>query len=431
MTNRSTTAFPPAGPLRRSIRLLSHSAAVGVLLLAAGCSSSARPEQTEAELVAHAAADAEESRVVFERSVGRMLERVERRASETGSAPTIDLLAISGGGDWGAFGAGFLVGWGKVADPAQRRPDFDAVTGVSTGALLAPFAYLSTDEAAQHVETFYRNPQKDWVRDRGMFFFLPSNPSFAEIPGLERDIRATIDQRFIQQMAGEARKGKLLIVSATDLDLGRQKFWELGAEAEGADSPDRVDRVQRMLLSSAAIPAVFPPIQIEDSIYGDGGVTANVFLRLDPRDPKGFIQRWKAAYPGRPFPKVRYWVIVNNQFTHVPKTVQPRWPSVVAPSLETAVRSATIAEIRWLASEANYVNAVFGTDIDVRVVGIPSDWRPPVEGSFQRETMVSLADLGRKLGADPASWQLLASGERARSAAGSAPIVPVPTEPKR
>jgi hypothetical protein len=89
-----------------------------------------------------------------------------------------------------------------------------------------------------------------------------------------------------------------------------------------------------------------------------------------------------------------------------PGTVQIRWPNIVGPSLATSVRSATIAEIRWLAAEADYVNAVFGTDIEVRVVAIPDDWRAPVVGQFQEETMRSLSDLGRKMGADPNSWTL-------------------------
>lgn len=381
-------------------------AIASVLMFAQGCGGPDRPELNDAQLKARAIADAEESAATFSHAVGKVLERIER---ESDSGGTLDFLALSGGGDYGAFGAGFLVGWGQVADPQSRRPDFDVVTGVSTGALIAPFAFIGSDETCQQVETFYRNPRTDWVRDRGLLFFLPSNPSFMEIPGLARDVRGAVDQTFIQKMAEESRKGKVLAISATDLDLGRQKFWDLGEDAEAAVDAKGIETLHRKLLSSAAIPAVFPPVEIGDSAYADGGVTANVFLRLDPRSPHAILPRWRAAHPDKPFPKTRYWVIINNQLSQPPKTVQIKWPKIVGPSLATAIRSATIAEVRWLAAQADFTNALYGTDIEVRVVAIPDDWRAPVSGDFKQETMDSLAELGRKLGSDPNSWKVWAS----------------------
>jgi hypothetical protein len=282
---------------------------------------------------------------------------------------------------------------------------------VSTGALLAPFAFIGDTESLSIVEDFYRNPRKDWVKERGMLFFLPSNPSFATIPGLERDIRDVIDDEFTAKVAQRSRDGALLMVSATDLDLGRQKQWNVGAEAERAVASGDESTMENMLLASAAIPGVFPPIEIGDSVYADGGVSANVLLKLDPRDPNAFIPRWRAAYPGRPLPKVRYWVIINNQWSHQPETVQTKWPDIVTPSLETAIRSATRAEVRWLAAQADYVNTKYDADIQVLVVSIPDDWRAPVKGSFVKESMVSLSDLGRAMGRDANSWTVWSQPE--------------------
>lgn len=384
-------------------------AAVAVIstLGLAGCSGPKRTELTEAQLQARAAADMQEMGKSFHASVGKLISRIEAKGAEPGSEPTLNVLAISGGGDYGAFGAGFLVGWGTVADGPMHRPEFDAVTGVSTGALIAPFAFIGTEQAYQRVEEFYRNPKKDWLKERGLLFFLPSNPSFVTIPGLERDIRNEVNEQFVAKLAEESRKGKILAIGTTDLDLGRQRFWEVGAIAEAALAEGDPSRVERILLASSAVPAAFPPIEIGDSVYGDGCVTANVFLRLDDKNPSSLIPRWKAAHPDKPLPKVRYWIIINNQLNHIPKTVQLEWPAIIGPALETAVRFATLAEVRWLSAEAEYVNAVYGTDIEVRVVGVPNDWRPPVEGSFKEETMRSLADLGRKHGADPKSWNLM------------------------
>ncbi|MBX3358871.1 MAG: patatin-like phospholipase family protein [Phycisphaeraceae bacterium] len=373
-----------------------------------GCSAPARPILTDAQLAQRAHTDSEEMAEALHDAVGRLIVRVQEKEAESGP-PVLNILALSGGGDYGAFGAGFLVGWGTVQDPEWRRPDFDVVTGVSTGAMLAPFAYIGTDETCSQVNAFYRDPKPDWIEERGLLYFLPSNPSFMTLPGLERDLRHAVDEPFVDQMAAQSAKGKVLIVSATDLDLGRQKFWDVGMLAEEASTSGDPRPVQEVMLASASIPVVFPPTGISESIYADGGITANVFLRLDWRNPNAFIPRWRAANPGKPLPKVRYWIIINNQLTHAPKTVQLKWPAIAAPSLEIAIRSATLAEVALLAAEADYVNAAFNADIEVRVVGIPSDWRPPVEGDFEKPTMDSLSDLGRKLGADPASWKIWAA----------------------
>jgi hypothetical protein len=389
------------------MRIAATTLGLFVPIILAGCAEPLREEHTDAEFRALQERDARQSADVFRDAVGRLLARIDREADAGDS--TVDFLAMSGGGDYGAFGAGFLIGWAGVEAKEWRRPDFDAVTGVSTGALLAPFAYVGTTEACARVEGFYRDPRADWIAGRGLFFFLPSNSSFMTLYGLERDVRAAVDTPFIERMAQESRSGKLLFISATDLDLGRQKFWDLGYEAERAHAAGAPDRVQQILMASAAIPAVFPPVVIDGSVYADGGVTANVFLRLDPRSPDGILQRWRAEHPGRPLPKVRYWIIVNNQLDQTPHTVQLRWPSVISPSLATAIRSATMAEVRWLAAQADFVNSMWGTDIEVRMVAIPDDWRAPVKGDFKKETMESLADLGRKMGADPASWKVLSS----------------------
>ncbi len=384
--------------------------ALGLSLLLSGCGAATRPELTAEQLREVSAADLADTQEIFRDGIGRLIARVEREGKD-GAEPIIDILALSGGGDYGAFGAGFLTGWGSVPDPAWRRPEFDVVTGVSTGALLAPFAFVGDEKSLSVVEDFYRNPRKDWVRERGALFFLPSNPSFATIPGLERDIRAVMDAQFVANVADRSSDGALLLVSATDLELGRQKYWNVGVEAEKARVSGNETKMEDMMLASAAIPGVFPPRQIGDSVYADGGVSANVLLKLDPRNPAGFVQRWKAAHAGAPLPKVRYWIIINNQSSHQPKTVQIKWPAVVSPSLATAIRSATLAEVRWLSAQADYVNLKYNAKIEVRVVSIPDEWRPPVEGSFVKESMTSLADLGRKLGADPKSWTLWSAPE--------------------
>jgi hypothetical protein len=375
---------------------------------------------TKEQLTSRVSADAAESAEDFARAVEKVKVRAEQKAL---AGQPLDILALSGGGDWGAFGAGFLVGWGE-APGEWRRPTFDVVTGVSTGALLAPYALFGDDESCQQIDSFYRNPKDDWVTKRGLLFFLPGRSSLMKIKGLERDVRSEVDREFVDRLARESRAGRVLAISATDADQGAQKLWDLGAEAEAATDDAGIDRVQRILLASAAVPGAFPPVEIGDGLYVDGAVTANVLLRLDPRSPQALFQRWRAEHGDRPMPEIRYWVIINNQLRPAPAVVQPKWTSVVTASLMIASRSATIAQLRWLASEADNINASFGTKITVRVAAIPDDWRPPVAGSFARETMESLADLGRALGSDPSSWMVWASPDHGAELSPVRSIVP-------
>src|SRR4051812_44674605 len=126
----------------------------------------------------------------------------EFKAGKRPEAPTIDYLVISGGGDIGAIGAGFLKGWASVPKwNPLARPRFDLVTGVSTGALIAPFAWLNDPAADDQVLQLYRNPGKDWVKERWPLYFLPHNVSFAEVPGLERELKKNFSKELIARIA--------------------------------------------------------------------------------------------------------------------------------------------------------------------------------------------------------------------------------------
>ncbi len=102
---------------------------------------------------------------------------------------------------------------------------------------------------------------------------------------------------------------------------------------------------------------------------------------------------------------MRYWVIFNNQVQSPPKTVQQGWLAVLARSVEVAIRASTITALRHLFSHADSVTQRGDGSIEVRWVAIPDEWRPPVEGVFMEETMRDLADIGARMGADPASWR--------------------------
>ena len=119
-------------------------------------------------------------------------------------------------------------------DGPLSKPEFDVVTGVSTGALIAPFAFLGDDKSIESVLTLYRNPRPDWVKTRWPFYFLPANESFATVPGLEREMRAIVDMAMLHRVAAASRQGRSLLVNTSDVDNGGHWVWDVGSEAERA-----------------------------------------------------------------------------------------------------------------------------------------------------------------------------------------------------
>lgn len=288
--------------------------------------------------------------------------------------------------------------------PGFQRPLFDAVTGVSTGALIAPFAFIGDDEAIGRVDDLYRNPKPTWVRKHGIVSFVLDERSFYDITGLEKEISEAIDPRSIDLIAAGAEQGRALAVGATNMDFGTQHVFMISSLAIAARKTGDSTRIHEALLASSAIPIVFPAREIDGHLYVDGGLTSNILFSGDPDSPKGFAPLWRAHCPGRPLPRIRYWVIVNNQMIAPPAVVQPRWSSLGGPTVNTAIRVSTAASLRELSLLVRMQRAS-GIDADWRWVCIPEEWRPPSVEFFNSETMRSLSDLGYRMGSDPSSWR--------------------------
>src|SRR5215470_2030449 len=404
-----TTLARAAAAARRKRRYVAVTVLAGLVL--GGCSPAmTRPPVTQQELLTLRTTSDEQVATANRKILDQLLAHTKAEydrytAGERPGPPVINILIISGGGDWGAFGAGFLQGWQQV--PAQHplaKPEFDAVTGVSTGTLIAPFAFLGDAPAIDEIVTLYRNPQPDWVQQRGMLYFLPNHISFAEVPGLEREMRKHITLAMLGRIAQVGGDGRLLAVNATDLDTGTSQVFDLVVEAQRAVASGEVDRVHNIMLASAGIPGAFPFRMIDDELYVDGGVTGNIIYGGRIAEEDSLPALWQHAYPTLPIPPIRYWVIFNNQFRPGPAVTAPNWPAVVQRSLETSTRAATATALRHLFAMAEISRLKRKADIEVRIVSIPGDWSPPVPGVFIKETMNNLADLGEKMGADPASW---------------------------
>jgi predicted acylesterase/phospholipase RssA len=375
-----------------------------------GYGASLRSSQVVSEDLLRRRSTADEQSEAARELLGRLVERIKSRydqdaASGRKEPPTVDILVISGGGDWGAFGAGFLKGWQKVPSyHPLAKPEFDAVTGVSTGTLIAPFAFLGDERSIEQIVNMYRNPKKDWVKQRGYLYFLPDNISFAKVPGLEREIRDHITVDMLRRIAKAGADGRLLLVNTTELDVGQPRVFDLVGEAQRVADSGQIERVHNIILASAGIPGAFPFRMIDGALYVDGGVTGNIIYGGRIAEEDSLPALWQKAYPNHGDPKFRFWVIFNNQFRPVPKPVAPNWLAVVQRSLETTTRAATATAVRHLFAMAEISRLKRKADVEVRIVSIPGDWLPPVPAIFNKETMNNLADLGEKMGADPASW---------------------------
>lgn len=194
--------------------------------------------------------------------------------------PPANFLALSGGGEKGAFGAGLMVGWSE----SGQRPEFKLVTGVSTGALIAPFAFLgpSRDQQLRHV--FTGITQKSVFSARWVMAAL-YNDALADTAPLFTLISKFVNAEMLADIAREYSRGRLLFIGTTNIDLQRPVLWNIGAIA-ASQHPGALDLVRKILLASAAIPGAFPPVLIEveidgrryDEMHVDGGAIAQAFL---------------------------------------------------------------------------------------------------------------------------------------------------------
>jgi len=173
------------------------------------------------------------------------------KSGHGGEMPPANFLALSGGGDDGAFGAGLLVGWTKSA----TRPQFKLVTGISTGALIAPFAFLGPDYDHLLKEFYTGVGPKDIYETRSILAVITSDALSDNKPLLNL-IRKYVNRDLLKEIAAEYQKGRVLLIGTTNLDSRRPVVWNMGAIASSKD-PRALDLFNSILLGSAAIPEYF------------------------------------------------------------------------------------------------------------------------------------------------------------------------------
>jgi len=385
-------------------RAMRKAAALGAAALAAGCGASLAPLRTpvpEAYYDVAQPVGAPGVRIWSDQFDAESRARVEEgqraaliaRWREAGSPPEglrQDILALSGGGPDGAFAAGLLNGWTE----AGGRPDFSVVTGISVGALIAPFAFAGPEHDADLRQIFTEFGTED-VAELQLLAVLRGALGVADTQPLRRQIAQFIDAAFLKRIADKSRRGHLLLVGTTNIDAGRPVLWNMGEIAERGDA----DLFADVMLASASIPGAFPPVLIDVEAEGqtftefhvDGGVTHSVIL-----GPQGAAEALPRVLP---FPVSRtIYVIQNNQLAPAYAPVEPRLSAIAARSLSTLIRSQTAADLGNIYSIAEAIGA------DFRLAFVPPGFDAPSTTSFDTAYMTGLFNRAEEMALAGTPW---------------------------
>ena len=306
-----------------------------------------------------------------------------RQQGLTGPLPETDLLAVSGGGADGAFGAGVLTGWTKTG----TRPEFKLVTGVSTGALTAPFAFLGPDWDAQLTAVYTGISPDDVFQRRGLTAAI-WNDALTDSSPLFQLISRYATEDMLAAIAREYGKGRLLLIGSTDLDAGRPVLWNIGAIA-ASHAPGALTLFRKILLASAAIPGAFPPVLFDVEVDGvkyqemhvDGGAVAQMFLY-----PPALAQS-EALRTDIPRP-INAWLIRNSRLDPDWATINRRTMSIAQAAIATMIQSSGMNDVTRIYQTARRDH------IDYNLAYIGSDFAMQPEQEFDPAYMRALYAYG-------------------------------------
>ncbi|MGE3334916.1 MAG: patatin-like phospholipase family protein [Rhodospirillaceae bacterium] len=312
------------------------------------------------------------------------------RAERAARGRPLEILSLSGGGANGAFGAGVLYGWSQHGD----RPSFDIVTGISTGALAAPFAFLGPayDEA---LKAGYTSGQSaDLLDFLGLLAFF--RPSLFSGHPLERLVEGLIDDKVVAAVAKEHQGGRRLLVGTTNLDTQTLTLWDMGAIA-GAGGPRATELFRKVLIASASVPGVFPPVMVEVEASGrrfsemhvDGSAISSFFAVPDP------LLLWTDQNAASL--KARLYVLINGALDEEFAVTPNKTLSILERSFDVASKTNTRTELAAVAAFAER------NGLALRVSHVPPGLNPsPLD--FNQQRMTALFEQGRAAGAAGSAW---------------------------
>jgi hypothetical protein len=323
--------------------------------------------------------------------VGRL-----RRASSDG---TLDILALSGGGAGGAFGAGALVGLTR----SGHRPQFEVVTGVSAGAVIAPFAFLGPSWDVKLTEALAGAGTSGLLVRRSVDVLF--RPSLYRGRPVAAFIERAISDELIDAVARESQGGRLLLVATTDLDKGASVIWSLGAIARQNSAASRA-LFRKVLVASSSIPGVFPPVLIASADAGrafeemhvDGGITVAFFVAPEVAH----------VVPGafRGLDGANLYVVMNTQNIMVPESTEGRLGPILERGSMTALNQLARSQLQLVSAFAREQGMSF------HMTEIPADY--PYRGTtdFRPEAMRALFDYGADCAERDRLWTSLPESMR-------------------
>jgi len=325
----------------------------------------------------------------FKEDFIKLLEQEKKEESsffDFNNSQTLYALAISGGAAEGAYGAGLLSGWSE----SGMRPVFKVVTGISTGAIIAPIAFLGSKYDYKLKEFYTKYSTRDIVRIR-----IPFINSFANTRPLERLIEKYFDAELMQEIAIEYSKGRRLYIGTTNLDAQRLVIWDMGKIASIGDDK-ALKLFRKIILASASIPIAFPPVYLSveandktyDEMHVDGGITRQVFFLYDVL--QGFDNALKEK--GIDVSKIKHaiYVIRNGYVEPQYKEVPDRLPAIAERAADTMINAQGIGDL--------YQLYVFTKERggDFNLAYIPATHVSKAKEPFDPVEMQELFDLGFK-----------------------------------
>ncbi len=329
-------------------------------------------------------------------NLDQVLTEMARQRDASGVGRDVSMLALSGGADNGAFGAGLLNAWTELG----TRPEFTVVTGVSTGALAAPFAFLGPDYDDDLRQMYGGFEREQIFKIRGIFGILP-NASVADTSPLADLIAHFVDDKMLDDIAREHRRGRRLVVQTANLDAERAMIWDLGAIADSR-APGRLDIFRDALLASASIPVAFPPVLFDveaggrrfDELHVDGSVVSVATVLSNWQVEMGSVAAARGLGGGR---QVIY-VVRNGRIAPEPRIVKRQLFSIAGRSIGTLLKVQGVADLLTA-----YVSAdLRGAEFNATWMGEEFELQNP--GLFDPGYMSALYDYGYKLMMSGRAW---------------------------
>jgi predicted acylesterase/phospholipase RssA len=341
----------------------------------------------------------------FTRDAMKSIDRERATLAASGKAgqplPAINFLAISGGGDDGAFGAGLLIGWTE----AGTRPEFKGVTGISTGALMAPFAFLGPRHDKELREVYTAVGPKDIYESRSVLAALTSD-AMADSRPLWNLLSKYVTADLLTEIAAEYAKGRMLLIATTNLDARRPVIWNMGEIATSTE-PRALDLFRKIMIASASLPGAFPPVMIDVEVDGkayqemhvDGGAVAQVFMY-----PPGLTQAVIAAGGQIAERERQVYVIRNTRIDPNWAEIDRRMFSILGRAITSMFQSQGIGDLYRI-----YVTAQ-QDKIDFNLAFIGSEFTTVHKEEFDTAYMRALFDYGYQLARKGYPWRKVPPG---------------------